>query len=437
MANETIKIPDLGGVDEVVVLEILVKVGDEVSVDQPLMSLESEKASMDVPCDRVGTVSEILLKPGDKVREGDDCARLTTQAATEAMTEKSAPTKVDSQPSTTTLSQVAVAKQPQPITTTVNPLHPIAQKTSSEYSAEKAYASPTVRRLARQLGIDLQVVPATGPAGRVTQDDLVTVVLARQQVLPNATAAAPSTSWQDPTKFGPCEPKKLGKIKNATAKAMAQSWANVVHVTQFDRVDITELEAYRCEHKDALKAQSIRLTMLAFNIKALAPALKKHPNVNASYQQAEKTRWEKGYYHIGFAVDTPGGLVVPVIQNVDRLSVIAIAKQLADLSQKARAGELTPRDMTGASFTVSSLGGLGGAFFTPIVNQPQSAILGISRAEHQPIWDGKTFNPRLMLPLSLSYDHRVIDGAEAMRFLNDYMAELKTLVQLDLNASSL
>jgi pyruvate dehydrogenase E2 component (dihydrolipoamide acetyltransferase) len=437
MANETVKIPDLGGVDEVVVLEVLIKVGDSVTTDQPLMSLESEKASMDVPSDRDGKVTAILLQVGDKVREGDACISVEANS--------NAPKHVAPQ-ETADAEAAAVAPQtkitPAPTATkTVAPTRQAVKVVSpAEPGASTGYASPTVRRLARQLGIDLAVVPASGAGGRVTQDDLVAVIQARQGLVPATSIArsadAPlSPSWQDPTKFGPCEQKKLGKIKNATAKAMAQSWANVVHVTQFDQVDITSLEAFRCSHKDALKAQSIRLTMLAFNIKALVPALIQHPNVNASYQASEKTRWEKRYYHIGFAVDTPGGLVVPVIQNVDQLSVIEIAQQLGELSQKARVSQLTPRDMVGASFTVSSLGGLGGTYFTPIVNQPQSAILGVSRAATQPVWDGKNFQPRLMLPLSLSYDHRLIDGAEAMRFLNDYTTALQALTDCDLNKS--
>lgn len=435
MANEIVNIPDLGGVDEVVVLEILVKVGDSVTTDQPLMSLESEKASMDVPSDRAGKVTEILLQVGDKVREGAAC--ISVEA------DNTAPQS--EVPEGTTGAQATPVVSHAPAPKTANAVAPamrtvkVAAPTDT-LGASTGYASPTVRRLARQLGVDLAVVPASGLGGRVTQDDIVAVIQARQGLAPSvalasSAGASSSPSWQDPTKFGPCEQKKLGKIKNATAKAMTQSWAHVVHVTQFDQVDITALEAFRCTHKDALKAQSIRLTMLAFNIKALAPALKQHPNVNASYQASEKTRWEKRYYHIGFAVDTPGGLVVPVIQNVDQLSVIEIAQQLGELSQKARAGQLTPKDMVGASFTVSSLGGLGGTYFTPIVNQPQSAILGVSRAATQPVWDGSAFQPRLMLPLSLSYDHRLIDGAEAMRFLNDYTAALQALTDCDLDKS--
>ena len=437
MVNETIKIPDLGGVDEVVVLEILVKVGDSVTADQPLMSLESEKASMDVPSDRSGIIKEIILKVGDKVREGDACVTVesgTDKQESQASTDTTSVASAHTTAPTSNQSSVPTAtKAALPVMRTVK-----AQASTEPIGASTGYASPTVRRLARQLGIDLAVVPASGSGGRVTQDDLVAVIQSRQGLVPAQTAAnsastPPSPSWQDPTKFGPCEQKKPSKIKNATAKAMSQSWAHVVHVTQFDQVDITALEAFRCHHKDALRAESIRLTMLAFNIKALVPALIQHPNVNASYQASEKIRWEKRYYHVGFAVDTADGLVVPVIQNIDQLSIIDIAKQLGTLSQKARAGQLTPKDMVGASFTISSLGGLGGTYFTPIVNQPQSAILGVSRAATQPIWDGSSFQPRLMLPLSLSYDHRLIDGAEAMRFLNDYSAALQALADCELD----
>ena len=217
---------------------------------------------------------------------------------------------------------------------------------------------------------------------------------------------------------------------------MSQSWSNVVHVTQFEKADITELEAYRCLHKDALRAQSVRLTMLAFIIKAMSQALIKHPHINSSYDPEGQKLWIKEYYHIGFAVDTPNGLVVPVIRNVEQCSVIDIAKMLASISEKARESKLSPKDMVGASMTVSSLGGIGGEYFTPIVNQPQSAILGVSRNRQQAVWDGKSFQPRMMLPLSLSYDHRVIDGAEAMRFLKDMIECLQGLKDQALDKSS-
>ena len=299
-------------------------------------------------------------------------------------------------------------------------------------AAVDSYAAPSVRKLARKFGVDINSVPGTGLSGRVTIDDIVKTVQARMGVVkPNTEAKQP---WVDPAKFGPCEEKVLSKIKKATATAMSQSWSRIVHVTQFDKVDITELEAWRNQHKDALKAKSVRLTMLAFIMKALVPALQKHAPVNASFNSDKRELWLKQYYHFGVAVDTPSGLVVPVIKDVDQRSVVDIAQALGEISQRARDGALTPKDLTGASFTISSLGGIGGTYFTPIVNSPQTAILGISRAQISPEWDGKAFQPRLMLPLSLSYDHRVIDGAEAMRFLNDYMQALMQLAGRDLAA---
>jgi len=435
MVNKKVMIPDLGGVNEVTVLEILVNIGDAVEHDQAIMSLESEKASMDVPSEHNGHVVELLVKPGDRVQEGDpfmilEMAQENGETSAENAQMGSASEAIDEKPAEFNHAgtEVVTEKSIQNKETEHLPEKNVkitavsAQKNQAGH-ATSCYASPTVRRMARQLGIDIQAIPGTGQSGRVSIDDVIATVQSRLQ----QREPVESTAWIDPSKFGPCEEKNLGKIKKATAKAMSQSWANVVHVTQCDKTDITQLEQFRCDHKEQLKTHSVRLTMLAFIIKALAPTLKNHPHLNASYREQQQKLWVKHYYHIGFAVDTPNGLVVPVIKDVDRLSVIDIAKQLGELSQKARDGKLTPKDMTGASFTVSSLGGLGGTYFTPIVNQPQSAILGISRAEHQPVWDGKNFQPRLMLPLSLSYDHRVIDGAEAMRFLNDYSKQLTEL----------
>lgn len=435
MVNKKVMIPDLGGVNEVTVLEILVNIGDTVEQDQSIMSLESEKASMDVPSEYQGNVVELLVKPGDRVQEGDPFMILGMAQENNDMSAENAQMDSDSRPVDEKSAkpdhadtEIITKRSIQNKETTHLPekglktMAVVDQKNQAGQSAA-CYASPTVRRMARQLGIDIQAIPGTGQSGRVSIDDVMATVQSRLQ----QQGPVEPTSWIDPSKFGPCEEKDLGKIKKATAKAMSQAWANVVHVTQCEKTDITQLEQYRCEHKEQLKTHSVRLTMLAFVIKALAPTLKDHPHLNASYREQQQKLWVKHYYHIGFAVDTPNGLVVPVIKDVDQLSVIDIAKKLGELSQKARDGKLTPKDMTGASFTVSSLGGLGGTYFTPIVNQPQSAILGVSRAELQPVWDGKNFQPRLMLPLSLSYDHRVIDGAEAMRFLNDYTKQLAEL----------
>ncbi|MEC8882861.1 MAG: 2-oxo acid dehydrogenase subunit E2 [Pseudomonadota bacterium] len=432
MAKETMNIPDLGGVDEVTVLEILVAVGDKVEADQAVMSLESEKASMDVPCEKAATVVEILLKPGDRVKEGTACLVLDAEQSKESNKGVKEPKQEAGQNDT------AVVKDNRKSEENILIADPNRlTKTENEDLKSQVPASPGVRKLARTLGIDIQAVVGSGQYGRVSFDDIAATVLARMQsIKEGAAAGGKRQTWQDPTKFGPCQEKEFGKIKKATAKAMSQSWSNVVHVTQFEKADITELEAYRCLHKDALKAQSVRLTMLAFIIKAMSQALVKHPHINSSYDPEGQKLWIKEYYHIGFAVDTPNGLVVPVIRNVEQCSVIDIAKMLASISEKARESKLSPKDMVGASMTVSSLGGIGGEYFTPIVNQPQSAILGVSRNRQQAVWDGKSFQPRMMLPLSLSYDHRVIDGAEAMRFLKDMIECLQGLKDQSLDKSS-
>lgn len=458
MEKQTIVIPDLGGVDQVTVLEIFVAVGDMIEPDQALMSLESEKASMDVPSDRAGRVEKILLQPGDVVGEGDACMVVTAgadQVKTDAIISGSAGVhQQEAAVKNSTISggsslsgardgdQALVSGISEDSGQTKGPLaeglqlRQLGQKGAGNGDG---YASPSVRKFARKMGIDIVAVPGSGRAGRVTLDDIAQTVQSRMEALQNRVSKAPvsqcKSHWVDPAKFGPCDEKSLNKIKKSTASAMSRSWERVVHVTQFEKVDITELEQYRSQHKEALKSQSIRLTMLAFIMKALASALKKHPATNASYNEDTAQLWLKQYYHIGVAVDTPSGLVVPVIRDVDQLSVIEIAVQLGAISKRARDGALQPRDLAGASFTVSSLGGIGGTYFTPIVNSPQTAILGVSRSTYEPVWNGREFQGRLMLPLSLSYDHRIIDGAEAMRFLNDYTDCLKALDQKDLSVS--
>ena len=464
-SNDTIKIPDLGGVDQVTVLEVFVSVGDKVAYDQTLMSLESEKASMDVPSDRDGVIQQILVSPGDKVQEGTPFMVLSSETATpsesahahsssdttavghKAEIEQSSTYADNALTNTRDESQDTQSVQTVSMDQSTNmrahelentPKRDVSVKTQSlgqkvSGGSANVHAAPSVRKLARKFGIDINVVPGTGRSGRVTIEDIVKTVEARLSLVKPQDKV--SQSWIDPKKFGPCDEKILGKIKKATASAMSQSWDHVVHVTQCDKVDITDLEAYRSQHKDSLKKKSIRLTMLAFIMKSLVPVLQKHPHLNASFNSDTQQLWLKHYYHFGIAVDTPSGLVVPVIKDVDQRSVIDIAQALGEISQRAREGKLMPKDLTGASFTISSLGGIGGEYFTPIVNSPQTAILGVSRAQMAPVWRGDAFQPRLMLPLSLSYDHRVIDGAEAMRFLNDYMHALTQLAKQDLTTA--
>lgn len=442
MSKQTMVIPDLGGVDQVTVLEVLVAIGDDIQVDQALMSLESEKASMDVPSDRVGRVVEVLLKPGDVVKEGDPCLVVDSDSVASPAGVKTEDEQREQVSTAAILGSSAVQKPAHKADMVLSQAPDVSQARRQAVQGEASlsgqssvYATPAVRQMARKLGLDLAQVVATGRHGRVTLDDIAATVQARMEVM-NQQPAPPvaSSPWVDPTKFGECSEKALNKIKKATAAAMKKAHDTVVPVTQCELVDITELEQYRKQHKDTLYSQQqVRLTMLAFVIKALGQTLQAHPSLNASYQEERQVLWQKHYCHVGVAVDTPQGLVVPVVRDVVQLSVIDIAIALRNLSQKAREGVLLPKDMAGGSFTVSSLGGIGGTYFTPVVNVPQTAILGISRASLQPVWDGKQFAPRLMLPLSLSYDHRVIDGAEAMRFINDYSENLRQIVDIALD----
>ena len=455
METHKIVIPDLGGVDVVTVLEILIAPGDKVHVDQALMTVESDKASMDVPSDKAGIVQTILVQVGEQVRAGLPCVEICVGLSGQEIIAESAEEALSATSVSSGQLRTSLVGSDQDKSRTVLNIEQGAAARLAVQSMVKGvkpgvsdlgvqgYAAPSARKLARELGIDIAVVPGTGRGGRVTLADVIATVRARMQHMPikgvDAThTGAKKVSWQDPATFGTCETITLSKIKKATITAMMRARDQVVHVTQCDRVDITELEAYRNQHKDSLlSTRSIRLTMLAFIMKALAMALKRHPLANASYQPDTEKIWLKHYMHIGVAVDTPDGLVVPVVKDVDQKSVIEIAIALGELSAKARVGQLLPGDLVGASFTVSSLGGIGGAFFTPIVNIPQAAILGVSRATQQPVWDGSIFQPRLLLPLSLSYDHRLLDGAQAMRFLNDVMQTLQTLSQFSLDKADI
>ena len=452
-----VKVPDIGGFDAVPVIELLVKPGDTVAAEDSLITLESDKATMDVPSPVAGVVRELRVAVGDKVSEGTLIAVLEVVESGESRVESAAPLAPAASPTRTEAPASAPPPAPAPLSTLHSPLSTqnadrppaeaepiqapsrITMPTPAELAAEmvgghKAHASPSVRAFARELGAEIGRVPGTGPKSRITRDDVVRYVkgIVSGSAAPQAGApAAASTGsgldllpWPkvDFAKFGPVEAVPLSRIKKLSGANLARNWVMIPHVTQFDEADITELEALRVQiNKENEKSEGAKLTMLAFLIKACVAGLKKFPEFNASLDGDALVM--KRYFHIGFAADTPNGLVVPVIKNADTKSISEIAAETAALAKKARDGKLGPADMQGGCFSISSLGGIGGTAFTPIINAPEVAILGVSKTQTKPVWDGKAFQPRQMLPLSLSYDHRVIDGALAARF-TAYLATL-------------
>ena len=402
-----VKVPDIGDFKDVPVIEIHVKPGDTIKADDPLMTLESDKATMDVPADRDGTVEAVLVKVGDRVGEGTAVITLLASAADAPVT-----------PPPSVIAQQEPAPAPKP--TSAPPAQPAAAAAAAD--AGTVHASPSVRRLARELEVDLAKVKGTGEKGRITKDDVKGFL--RGPVAPAAAAAAapsggmgiPEIPAQDFAKFGPVESRPLARIKRLSGPHLHRSWLNVPHVTHGDEADITDVEAYRKELDGAAKEKGYRVTLLAFLMKASVSALKAYPEFNSSLSPEKDALIYKRYYNVGIAVDTPEGLVVPVFKDVDRKGIDELSKELGTLSKKARDGKLGPADMQGGAFTISSLGGIGGVDFTPIVNAPEVAILGVVRSKMAPVWDGKEFQPRLMQPVYVSYDHRVIDGALAARF---------------------
>lgn len=404
MSNEQkIYVPDLGGLSGVEVIEVLVNVGDEIAVDTSLITLESDKASMEIPSTIAGIVNSIELKVGDKVSEGSVILTLST-------TQQVQP-----------LAPVIPAAE-SIIKTTAAAV--VEDKTSS--SSDAIYAGPSVRRLARVLGISLEEIPGSGLKNRITRED-VELYLKNRISNQTSSASIPASPQIDFSQFGEINTQPLNKIKRLTGINLSRSWTTIPHVTQFDSADITDLEAFRKAEQGHGLCTDVKLTILAFVCKVVAHALNVFPQFNSSLDSAGENLIYKKYCNIGIAVETPNGLVVPVIQDVPNLSVLQIAKEMARLSVKAREKGLMPADMRGGCFTISSLGGIGGQAFTPIVNHPEVAILGLSRATIQPIYQGGVFVPRLMLPLSLSYDHRVIDGAEGARFTSFLCAQLSDL----------
>jgi pyruvate dehydrogenase E2 component (dihydrolipoamide acetyltransferase) len=415
-----VTVPDIGDFTDVPVIELLVAPGDSVAPEDPLVTLESDKATMDVPSPSAGVVDELLVAIGDKVSEGTPIVRLRPQEDQGAPAEPAAPSAVD----TATRAEASA----QPRQTPPEPQEAIAAGHGPDGDgAGPVYASPSVRRLARELGVDLSAVAGSGRKGRILPDDVRT--FADGGAPAAAPGAAPAAGigglellpWPtvDFEKFGEIERVPLSRIRKLSKANLARNWVMIPHVTQHDEADVTELEAFR---KQLNAEQSdVKVTMVALLLKAAAATLKAFPEFNSSLEGDDLVL--KRYYHLGFAADTPNGLVVPVVRDVDRKGLLELAGELTELSGKARAGKLMPGEMSGGTFTISSLGGIGGTGFTPIINAPEVAILGVVRSVTKPVWDGSQFVPRLMLPLSLSYDHRVIDGAAAARFTR-HLAEV-------------
>jgi len=411
-----VKVPDIGDFKDVPIIDIHVKVGDAVNAEDPLITLESDKATMDVPAPSAGTVSQILVKVGDRISEGAPIVLLTSNEAGALKQPTSLLSQQEPAPAAPAPAPVPPAAAAAPAPTPSAAAHPGAQ-----IDFAGVHAGPGVRRAARELGVDLNKVKGTGEKGRITKDDVLAFLRGPAAApagapAPAAGAGIPEIPAQDFSKFGPIETKPLSRIKKLSGPFLHRSWLNVPHVTQSDEADITEIDKYRKELDTAGKEKGYRVTLLSFLIKASVSALKQHPEFNSSLSPEKDALIFKKYYNIGVAVDTPDGLVVPVIKDADRKGIVEISQELGAISKKARDGKLSPNDMAGASFTISSLGGIGGTAFTPIVNAPEVAILGVVRSKTAPVWDGQEFKPRLMLPVCVSYDHRVIDGALAARF---------------------
>jgi len=432
-----VKVPDIGDFKNIPVIEVLVKPGDSVGKEAPLVTLESDKATMEVPSPAAGKVKELKVKVGDKVSEGSIVLTLESSgdgvAAAKPAANKpaAAPT---SQPAPSTVPAPSPAPVSQPALQRPAPA-PSAPAVVDEAGFVQAHASPSARRFARELGVNLARVKGTGPKDRVLKEDIQNYVkgeLARPRGAEGGTGLNLLPLPQvDFAKFGPITTQTLSRIKKLSGANLHRNWVTIPHVTQNDEADITELEEFRKIQTEEAKKQGVRFTILCFLLKAVVVALKQHPEFNASLSPGGESVVLKQYFHIGVAVDTPNGLVVPVIRDVDKKGLMELAKELGEVSARMRAGKISPADLQGGCFSISSLGGLGGSHFTPIINAPEVAILGVGKSVMRPVWNGKSFEPRLMLPLSVSYDHRVIDGAQGARFasfLSSVLTDIRRLV---------
>lgn len=421
-----IKVPDVGNVADIDVVDVLVKPGDQIKLEQTLAVLETDKASMDLPSSAAGTVQEVFIKPGDKVSEGTLIATVLASAEENSVAKPEQPV------------QEAVAPAPAPVAPVSEPAvvkpEPLPETlTSSSISSAAAHATPAVRLFARELGVDIhKITTGGGRKGRILKDDVKNFV---KKVMAEGTAQSgtgiPSMPAVDFSQFGDIEEQKLSKIKRLTGQNLSRVWLNLPMVTYHDEADITEMEAFRVALNAEKSKDDVKITGLVFIIKALVSAMEQFPQFNASLSADGEKLILKKYFNIGIAVDTPNGLVVPVLRDMNRKGINELTAELAEKSNKARLGKLMPADMQGGCITISSLGGIGGTAFTPIVNAPEVAILGVTRAKMQPVWNGKEFMPRLMLPLDLTYDHRVIDGVEGARFMaaiKQYLGDIRRLL---------
>ncbi len=437
MSLVEVKVPDIGDFKNIPIIEILVKPGDSVKAEDPLIALESDKATLEVPAPSAGTVKEIKVKVGDKVSEGTlvlmlDAAAQPAAAATPAPQPAAAALPVAAAPSPASAPQPAApASAPSASSSPTASLEPI-----DEAKLKLVHAGPSVRGFARELGADLSKVTGSGPKGRILREDVQAYV--KTELTRPRGGSGGGLGFNllplpqvDFAKFGPVQKQALSRIKKLSGANLHRNWVAIPHVTQQDEADITELEAFRKSQSDAAKKEGIRFTLLAFLMKAAVVALKQYPNFNASLSPDGENLILKQYFNIGVAVDTPLGLVVPVIRDADKKGLLELAKELGTISSRMRDGKINPTDLQGGCFSISSLGGLGGTYFTPIINAPEVAILGVGKAVIKPVWDGKQFAPRLMLPLSLSYDHRVVDGAQGARFiayLSSVLSDIRRLV---------
>lgn len=453
-------VPDIGDSENVEIIEILVAVGDQVSVDDSLLTLESDKASMEIPASSAGVIESLSVKIGETVNSGDVVGRMSTIESASVSPSNDSARDTESESSeesedqqrgeigTSPDKELAAESPPAASSAAPSPAAPASsgQSTSptahiSDDSIRKAHASPGVRRYAREHGADLSLISGTGPKNRVMKTDVIAFI---KQAMENASsnygasggslagggAGIPPIPEVDFSKFGDIERVELGRINKISAANLHRAWLNLPMVTHHDVADVTEMEAFRKQLKSEAREGDAKVTGLAFHMKALVKTLKAFPKVNSSLSANGEALFYKHYYHIGIAVDTPNGLVVPVFRDVDKKSITELATEMADMSARARAKKLKPDEMQGASMTISSLGGIGGTAFTPIVNPPEVAILGITRATMQPVWNGSEFVPRLMCPLDLTYDHRVVDGADAARFMAYYVREVSDIRRL-------
>ena len=445
-----VAVPDIGDFKDVEVIELLAKPGDTVAKDQSLITVESDKASMEIPSSHAGVLKELKVKLGDKISKGSPLAVLAAQDGEASPPPAAASAPASTPPSAAPPPPAAAPPAPSAPASEPSPQRPTeaeAPVRSHAFATEmgarpqsidadggrgtKPHASPSVRKFARELGVDLESVPGSGPKGRITEDDVrahVKSVMSgakpsKQGVQGTSSFGAHLPAWPqiDFAKFGPVTRVEMSRIRKISGPALTRNWVTIPHVTNHDDADITDLEAFRIElnkeNEKGGKGDAVKVTMLAFLIKACVATLKKFPDFNSSIDaETGDAVIRKGYFHIGFAADTPNGLVVPVVKDADKKGVIELAQETAALATKARDGKLGPTDMQGGTFSISSLGGIGGTYFTPIINAPEVAILGVCRSQMRPVWDGKQFVPRLILPLSLSWDHRVVDGAGAARF---------------------